>query len=296
LNKHIRGSKYNLIKVKMNSNMKMDEQTIKNEPQRHAFILVGENTLFLCHQIMTHMEPHCYEFILEISIPDAIKNMILEDRTKYGHSHYFGNQEGDEFTVPTLVSGLRKEFVANAWTSVPDSDPPKVMPQPPWGEEDGQPIIFPWLRDITVSILRIVHYRHLNRNENSRRFEAYVLFGRGGEAHILHSVIWQPEYDHVASLRVAPDWIDEEQLISSIIVSFPDLPYDPWSTQCACPLENNSTHKVRYFGLTEFRDPMGDLQNKIPDLFIHVDHTWWYSTKIINYWNYQFCKGNKQIS
>ena len=290
--------------------MEMDEQTIKNKPERHAFVLVGDKTLFLCHQIMTHMETHCYEFIFEISIPDTIKKEIIEDRVKNRHSHYFCNQEKDKFTVPGIVSGFRKEFVADIWTGVPDSDPPQPMPLPPWGgdeqrqhpikswlsDEPGQHPINPWLSDITVTILRIVHYRHLNRNENSRRFEQYVLFGRGDEAHILHSVIWQPEYDHVASLKVAPDWIDEEQLISSIIVSLPDLPYDPWSTQCACPLEDNTAYKVRYFGLTEFRDPMGVLQNKIPDLIIHVAHTWWYSTKIINYWNYQFCKCSKQIS
>jgi hypothetical protein len=278
----------------MNSNMDMDKQTIKNEPERHASLLVGDKTLFLCHQIMTHMETHCYELILEISIPEPIKKKILEDRTKNGNSHYFGNQEKNKFTLPSIVSGSRKEFVADVWTSVPDSDPPDPLPQPPWGGLWRKPTIDPWLCDITVSILRIVHYRHLN--ENSRRFEAYVLFGRGDEAHILHSVIWQPEYDHVASLKIAPDWIDEEQLISSIIVSFPDLPYHPLSTQCACPLEDNSKYKVRYFGLTEFRDPMGDLQNKIPDLFIHVGHTWWYSTKIINYWNHQFCRHNRQIS
>ena len=275
--------------------MEMGEQTIKNEPQRHAFVLVGEKTFFLCHQIMTHMEPHCYEFIVEISIPGPIKEKLLEDRTKYGHSHYFANKEGGKFTIPSIASGIRKEFIADVWNAVPDSDPPKVMPQPPWGEDPNQPIA-PFLSDIKVSILRIVHYRHLNCNENSRRFQEYVLFGRGNEAHILHSVIWQPEYDHVASLSKAPDWIDNEQLVSSIMVSFPDLPYDPRSTQCACPLTDNSTYRVLYFGLTEFRNEMGDLQNKIPNLFIHVEHTWWYSTKIINYWNQQFCKHNKQIS
>lgn len=275
-----------------------NKQQIKDVPQRHAFILVGTENLFLCHQIMTHMEPHCYEFILEISIPDEAKQKILKDREDNGNTHFFGNLEHGEFTLPSIVSRALKSFNAGVWTSVPDSDPPdkNKMPQPPWGGEAGQPPIEPWMNSVEVSVERIVHYRHLNRNENSRRFEAYVLFGRGLEAHILHSVIWQPEYDHVASLRIAPDWITENQLIASVVISFPDLPYDPWSTQCKCPFEKDSKHRVLYFGLTEFRDPMGAFQNKIPDLFIHVDRTWWYSTKIINYWNYQFCKGNKQIS
>lgn len=270
----------------------MHEHSIKNKPDRHAFLLVGEKTLFLCHQLMTHMEGHSYEFIIEIEIPDPIKKSILADRAKNDHSHYFANQKGGEFTLPGLVAGLKKEFVADVWTGVPDSDPPKVLPQPPWGHPDPIP---PTFYDVPVTILRIVHYRHINRNENSRRFEDYVLFGRGEEAHILHSIIWQPEYDHVASLSVAPDWIDEEQLISSIMVSIPELRYDPWSTQCVCPLQDNSTYKVLYFGLTEFRDPMGELPHRIPDLYIHVDRTWWFSTKVLNYWHCQFCEHAKQI-
>lgn len=273
--------------------MEMHEHTVKNEPERHAFLLVGEKTLFLCHQIMTHMEGHSYEFIIEISIPNAAKKNILADREKNGNAHYFANQQGGEFTLPSLVAGLKKDFIADVWTSVPDSDPPTVMPQPPWGLPKPIP---PTFYDVPVTILRIVHYRHVNRNENSRRFEDYVLFGRENEAHILHSIIWQPEYDHVASLTVAPDWIDEEQLIASIIVSIPTLPYDPWSTQCICPLKDNSKYQVLYFGLTEFRDHMGDHPHKIADLYIHVARTWWFSTKIINYFHYQFCKNGKQIS
>ncbi len=278
--------------------MDMNQQTIKNVPERHAFCLVGEKTLFLCHQIMTHMEPHCYEFILEVSIPESLKKKILKYRKKTGKTIYFGNQEGGEFTLPSIVSGNRKEFTADLWTHVPNSAPPnpKKLPMPPWGGLWDKPVIDPWISDVPVDILRIVHFRHLNRNESSRRFEEYILFGRGKEAHILHSVIWQPEYDHVASLKSAPDWIDEEQLISSVVISFPDHPYDPWSTPCACPLKNNTKHRVLYNGFTEFRDPDGMLQNKIPKLYIHVEHTWWYSSKIINYWNYQSCPKSKQIS
>ena len=167
------------------------------------------------------------------------------------------------------------------------------MPQPPWGEEKP---IAPWLSNVKVSIERIVHYRHLNRNESSRDFEAYVLFGRGDEAHILHSPLWQPEYDHVATLKSAPNWISQDQLVSTVLLSFPDFPHYNYSTICNCPFEDGSIQKVRYFGFTEFRDPMGDLMNTIPDLFIEIEKTWWFSTKIINYWNHQFCPSSKQIS
>ena len=147
-----------------------------------------------------------------------------------------------------------------------------------------------------VTILRTVHFRHLNRNDTGRRFEDYLLFGRGKEAHIMHSVLWQPDYDHMASLKGAPDWITEDQLAATVNISIPGLPQDPCSTYCACALQDDSVQEVYYFGFTEFRDMMGGLQNKIPRLEIHVAHTWWFSTKIINYWNARFCQHTTQIS
>lgn len=273
-----------------------DKQTIINIPERHAFCIVGEDTLFLCHQIMTHMEPHAYELILEVEIPEDAKRKIFADRDKNGKSHFFGNKDGGEFTLPSIVSGNRTSFTADVWNTVPDSDPPDVLPEPPWAGLWNKPTAEPWLSDVKVTIKRIAHFRHLNRNEHSRKFESYILFGRGKEAHILHSVLFQPEYDHVASLKEAPDWIDEEQLISTVEISLPHLPYDNYSTYTDNPLPDNSRHRVLYYGLTEYRDPMGALQNKIPELYIEVGHTWWFSTKIINYWNYQLDPKSKQIS
>ncbi|MCP9234673.1 hypothetical protein [Lewinella sp. JB7] len=268
------------------------KQTIKNVPQQHAFALVGEQTLFLCHQIMTHMEPHCYEFILEVEIPPDKKKVILADRKSTDHAHYFGNREGGEFTLPSVVAGRVTSFRADVWTSIPDSNPPDSLPQPPWGEMHN---ITPWLSDVEVTIVRTVHYRHLNRNEVSRRFEEYILFGRGKEAHILHSVRWQPDYDHLASLATAPDWITEDQLVATVNLSVPGLPVDPKTPNCACPFADDSVHEVLYFGFTEFHDVKGHPQNQIPKLEIHVARNWWYSTKILNYWENQACPDSTQI-
>ncbi len=268
-------------------------QAVKNVPQRHAFALLGEKTLFLCHQIMTHMEPHCYEFVLEVSIPEDKKQAIFADREQTGNAHYLCNLEGEEFTLSSIVAGARTSFNADVWTSVPDSDPPTVDPQPPWGNPDA---IDPWLTDVEVTILRTVHFRHLNRNDTGRRFEDYLLFGRGKEAHIMHSVLWQPDYDHVATLKMAPDWITQDQLVATVNVSVPGLSYDPNATQCSCPFRDDSVHEVLYFGFTEFQDMQGMPQNKIPKLEIHVARTWWYSTKVINCWTGKYCPGNIQIS
>lgn len=291
--------------------MDMGKQTIKNIKERHAFCILGEETIFLCHQIMTHMEPHSYELILEVEIPEEAKQKIFDDRAKTGKTHYFGNKEDGLFTLPSIVAGKTTEFMADVWNSLESPQnpatelkkqvdgvmlPPATLPQPPWAGYWGKPAAEPWLKDVKVTIKRVVHYRHLNQNEVSRKFEEYVLFGRGEEAHIMHSVIWQPDYDHVATLKEAPDWLDEDQLVATVNISFPRLPYDNYSTYCENPIEDKTRHLVRYQGLTEYRDPFGNLQNKLPKLYIEVEHTWWFSTRIINFWNYQYCHNSKQIS
>jgi hypothetical protein len=315
----------NNLKISKNQNFfnKMDNQTIKNAPDHHAFCIVGKDTLFLVHQIMTHMEAHSYELILEVSIPDDVKQKILEDRNINGNSHYlgnwFGSEEVDAFTIPSLASGNRKEFNANVWTSVENAEevatelvpvkkdapdnrlmgmklPNATLPQPPWGGYWEKPEVTPWLTNVKVTVERVVHYRHINRNEISKRFEDYVLFGRGKEAHIMHSVLWQPEYDHVATLKEVPEWIDEEQLIATINICFPNLPFDNYSTYCNNPLKDKTRHQVLYFGLKEFRGMFGTFQNILPELYIEIEHTWWFSTRVINYWNYQFCTESKEIS
>lgn len=259
-------------------------------PMRHAFCVVGTETLFLCHQIMSHMEGHNCEFVLEVELPDDIKKRILKDRLA-GHSHWIANQEADLMTLAQLKSGNKIIFKADAWNAIPNKHNP---PNAPWGDPEN-PDVDPWLADFEVKVKRIVHYRHVNLNCPSRIHEQYILFGKGNEAHIYHSIVWQPEYGHVATLKNAPEWISKDQLEASIIISINDLSWRNDQTYCNIPLESGNKYKVCYFGINQYFDPNGNPDSKVPDYFIEIATTHWFSIWIVNFWNIPLCPDSPQI-
>jgi hypothetical protein len=259
-------------------------------PMRHAFCVVGTETIFLCHQIMSHMEGHNYEFVLEVELSKEVKKKILEDRLA-GHSHFIANQEADLMTLAQLKSRNKLTFKADAWNAVPDKHNP---PDAPWGDPED-PDVDPWLADFEVVVKRIVHYRHVNLNNPSRIHEQYIMFGKGEEAHIYHSIVWQPEYGHVASLKETPEWISPDQLEASIEISICDLPWRNDQTYCDLPLISGQKYAVQYFGINQYFDPDGAPMTKVPDYFIEIETTYWYSMWIVNYWNIPLCPNSPQI-
>ena len=65
---------------------------------------------------MTHMEPHCYEFILEISIPDEIKKKIIITHAE--------NKRKPETLTPFIHKIKEEEAIKNAKTI---STIPKIL-------------------------------------------------------------------------------------------------------------------------------------------------------------------------
>lgn len=277
--------------MEMNHNSSFPTQA---GPMRHAFCVVGTDTIFLCHQVMSHMEGHNCEFVLEVELSADIKRQILVDRLA-GHSHFIANQEGDNgeylMTLAQLKSGNKTRFQADAWNAIPNEHNP---PKAPWGDPES-PDVDPWLANFEVTIKRIVHYRHVNMNAPTRIHEQYVLFGKGEEAHIYHSIIFQPEYGHVATLAKVPEWISQDQLMASVVIALDDLPWRLDRTYCDIPLISNKKYKVEYFGINHYYDPNGNPAAKVPDYYIEIATTYWYSIWIVNYWDIPLCPDSPQI-
>lgn len=248
----------------------------QSNPMAHAFIVVGNETIFLCHQIMSHMEGHNYEMVLEVELPKDTVEALRKDRMA-GHTHYLANSE-EWHRLAAIKAGHVILFEANIWNSFEKH--PRLLP--PWGTPEApRP---PWLKAVPVKVKRVVHYRHINENLVGRTFEEYFLFGKGDEAHLYHSVLRQPDYDHVATLATVPKWLNKAQLEAGVAVSFPRLVWESERTSCENPLPDNSHHEVRYFGITEYRhNATGEDPKPVPRYEVHVDRTWWYSTRVVNY-------------
>ena len=260
----------------------------QSNPMRYAFIVVGSETIFLCHQIMSHMEGHNYEVVLEVTLPDDTKKRLLEDRGEHGRTHYLANVQ--EHTLASMKAGRVTGFDADIWNTFPKHP----VLAPPWGSP-GHPIE-PWLAGVRIEIVRVVEYSHVNDNVRGRKYEEYVLFGKNGEAHLYHSIVRQPDYDHVATLASVPEWLSPEQLQAGVRISVPALPWQESATRCGNPLPDNTSQVVMYFGISEYRDPFGEKPTSVPQYTVHVDRTWWYSTRIVNYFNQNPCSPHVEVS
>lgn len=272
-------------------------EPIHNAPDRHLWAVVGDETLFLCHLIMGWMQGHNYEVVLEVTVPKDVRTLIKNEQKK-GTSLFLANRDaqGDPkpssyqlHTIPDLQSGRALQpgkgyhFIAEIWDYFPEK--PSCMN---WPYPDGSSTI----GDVLVTVRRVVHYRHVNLNVTSQRFESYVLFGRGKEAHVYHNVVGPPDYDHVATLKSSPEWLQPAQLEAGVFVSVPGLPWSSDRTHCESPFRDASEHEVLYHGIESYRVPPASLEcdpppkvayEPVPPLKIEVDRTVWFSTRVVNY-------------
>ena len=230
----------------------------EKSPTQHAFIVAGRATPFLVHMTMMHMEEHSYQLVLRATLPDSVSRELDLDRLAHPDATYFlGNRHGNSFTVPQIQSGLRRSFIADIWRGIPEKD---HYAEWPWNG------ITPAIAGVLVTIHRVVFYRHFDQNMNWPATLSYQLFGEGDEAHITNFQIKEPDFDHVASLAMRPDWMTEVRLMAGMPVNFPAIPARPVS--CEDPL-GAGPHLVKLAGAGDSRP-------------IEVSRTLWFSTKVVN--------------
>jgi hypothetical protein len=258
-------------------------------PMRHAFVIIGERTLFLSHLASWWMEGHNWELVLRITVPEAARKKIINDR----HDEeplFMVNPRTSLFTIPELIrrswslKPADRKFQADVWKGIgkgakPDEPDPDWLP---WDDHE------PLLTKVTVKIDAVIHHRHANLNVIGKEHEDYILFGAGDEAHIYHSPTRQPDYDHVAALDRPPAWLQPEQVETGVVVSVPSVPWFPGETRCKeSPLPIGQPTVVRFHGMTDYRtkrwDETAGPYRPIPRYEITVKRDWWFATDILNF-------------
>ena len=211
---------------------------VTNMPHQHALILVGHETIYGVHMTQYHHEEHKYQMILELDLPDDVTARYREMRETWPDLPIvLCNDINDPLMVPELGGGTRDTFNANFFMGLFPLD--KLKP----GEE-AKMHFFPWSADImkpvmpepfSVHVKRTVLFRPFNHQELLPEFANYIIWGQGAEAHMTH---WQtahmssrkygepafgPDYDHILSLKMAPDWVHPALLRAGITVSVPSI-------------------------------------------------------------------------
>jgi hypothetical protein len=243
--------------------------SIKNTADRHAFVLAGRETLFLCHMSMVdEMENHMYQLVARVKIPSANMNRYREeyDKNNEDDTFFLVNTEENPIRILDLVNGGTSSFRAAVWSRAHVTE----EREPPWGD------IEPFIPHTTVTVERVVYFRHIDLNLNRPQSLSYVIFGLGSEAHLHHYLTRQPEFDHVVSLAEPPAWLPDDQLEAGVPINFPALLEN--GPVCCSPLKPGSTHAVQYCGI---ETPMTHAHE--PDEFVvTIGRELWFNTSIVN--------------
>lgn len=191
---------------------------------QHAFFLVGEKHLFLVHMINSWMDCHRYQLVLKVTLDRRAHQAWLEARKAHPSEFFIvGNLASDLISLPDLQRQAKRSFQAGLWIGMPKSEGSASWP---WANDP------PVCSGFEVTIERVVCFRRLDFNADYPRTPSYFLFGEGDEAHLNHSPVKPPDYDHVASLSAAPDWLPAELLLAGVPVNFPRYPAVPGGHDC----------------------------------------------------------------
>ncbi|WHX47235.1 hypothetical protein QNH46_13760 [Paenibacillus woosongensis] len=184
------------------------EQSPENIPDLHGFVMMGTEELFLDHLPMFHMENHRYQVILKASLPpDAMNTYIEASRQNPDKAYILGNVQTNLFTLPQIELGHITSFAADVFCGVPQ-DPAKDIPL---------------IHNVTVTIERVVHFRHFAENMDYPQSLTYILFGQGKNAYISHYLSIAPDFHHIMELAEAPDWLHPELLEIGSLINFPHI-------------------------------------------------------------------------
>lgn len=237
------------------------------EDNQHAFILVGDRTLFLCHMTMFHMEEHCHQLVLRVRVPERLHEQIRQwRRERPDEPMFMATPAGID--IADLVIGKTPLLRMALYRGIPAPN------------EKGEYLSWPWkdraqdIADVPVEMARVVLHRHFHLGFPPPPSLTYFLFGAGDEAHMQSYQFAEPDFDHVVSLEAAPPWLPANKLEAGAIVSFPAIDRVP------LPLSNRlqpGTHQADYHGFSSY------LGNPIAPTFpLQVGRTWWWSLSPLN--------------
>jgi hypothetical protein len=237
---------------------------------QHAFVMAGQNTLFLWHLTMLHMEEHEFEFVVRARLmPEAVKEWEADRQQHPDETYFLGNVESDPMAIPELATGTRASFRGSIWAGIPVQHHYEKWP---W---DG---VKPIVADTLVTVERVVAFRHFDLQQNYPESLTYLLFGAGNEAHMGHYQTHEPDFDEVVTLAGAPPWLPAPLLEAGVHVNFPEFRATP--VYCSSPFLKPD-YGVCYCGQKPPADaPAGTVKDGL--YAVNIDRSLWFSTKVTN--------------
>ncbi len=191
-------------------------------PATHNMMLVGRHTAFLSHLPMfdalnpartEYDTPHRHQVILEVTFTrngQDVTQLYLDDRKQHpGEKMY--TLEPERFVLPAL-SRTGSEPSLNQFTAR----------QVVRGHLERQGSSIPALEGVVVNVRRVIHAARFDRAVRHPQKLSYLLFGKGDELFLAHSITRPPDFDQILAVRVDGHAFTEAELAHGISVVFPN--------------------------------------------------------------------------
>jgi len=185
----------------------------KDGPATHNMLVVGEKTIFLSHLPMFQEKgerpmPHRYQAILEVSFEKtgaSPQDVYFKDRKSHpGIKIYTINPEN--FMLPALVaSDTLRHFKGTIFRGHLE----KLQ------KTEGE-----ILKNINVTVKRVVHFREFNPAMKKPAQLEYLLFGKGSELFLAHFITGPPDFDQVLAVQISGHTFNDEELAKGIKLTF----------------------------------------------------------------------------
>jgi hypothetical protein len=178
----------------------------------HGHLVVGDDPIYLSHLPMfmfgPERHPHNYQVLLEarLSGPGDPAAAYRADRARSGERVY--TLEPEHFSLTDFVStDPRHPRLVRFQGTVYRGH----------FEREGRPI----LKDVTVEIDRVIHFRAFVPGVPPLPQLAYLLFGEGSQLYLAHRITRPPDFDQVLAVAVSGATFDAAALRRGIPVTFP---------------------------------------------------------------------------
>lgn len=183
------------------------------EPATHNMLVIGERTVYLSHLPMFQEKdpppksqqpmPHRFQAILEVTFAKQ-KDYAKDRRAHPATRIYMLNPE--EFVLPDLVSQQK---------------PLRSIRATVYRGHFERPGKVPILRNVAVTVTRVIHFREFDPKAEKPRQLEYLLFGKGGELFLAHRIVGPPDFDQVLSVKAVKPALTDAELARGVTVVFP---------------------------------------------------------------------------
>ena len=190
----------------------------EDRPATHNWMLVGSQTAFLSHLPMfdhlnpagtDYVTPHRFQVILQASFKGRGSDVA---------SLYFADRKSHPDIKMYTVSPAAQFVLARVAAPSPLTSFQGTVFRGHL-ERGGKPIR--GLQTVDVKIQKLVHFHQFDPAAPAPPALEYLLFGRGPELFLAHSIVKPPDFDQIISVTVSGQTLADNDLASAIRISVP---------------------------------------------------------------------------